>query len=765
MPGYNRRGPRARSPQMDAPPQHPRGWNRRSALLLLGLGAGLAFVYRHLLTGHVIAGRDAFRIFIPDSALLLDYLRHRELPLWNPYVNLGQPFAATLQAQAFYPPHWLVAGLFGPVLGYTVGHVLHAALACAGTYRLCRALRCSSTAAAFAAAAFGLSPLFACLAGLRNIASSAAWSGFIALAALRLAEAPSVRRAGALAGFVALSFLCGSPETMAWQTVLAVLVLVTAAPRKPLALAAGAGAFAWGAALSALTAVPAVELALHSTRAAVGQGDQLTWSASWAQLVDVAWPFAELPRGPYWGPDQWLLLNIFAGTCTAALALVALRSSRRVEPFVLGAIAFAALSLGAHLPPAAWLLTHPPFSFFRYPAKYLVGVCFCLAVLAALGLDRLAVLARRVRPSPVRVGASLAGCMALLAGLPPLTRHPPFRAGAQDGAAWIALFLGGLAVLFFALPDGPRRPGRVRRAAAALGLLELGIVHLTQVASGSASPERLEAPSAMAQALPQPFTGRISVDVYGPDHGGSKMYEGVALREASRDVLIPNRFAEDHLRALEGYGAPEPHWVPEFNRSNTRAVFDLTGVQFYVRDGEAPFEDLTEVPVKPGLPHLYRSDTAMPRAFVVQQARVVPDGEALDFVTDEDEPARRTAYLAAGEPLNGEPCDSNARIVEEGAHFQRVEVDACAEGYLIVSDTFYPGWRAEVDGARATLYRADYALRAVRVTKGHHAVVFRYRPRSFAVGAALTAVALVGLAAALGRRAGARRAPPQQSPG
>jgi uncharacterized membrane protein YfhO len=55
-----------------------------------------------------------------------------------------------------------------------------------------------------------------------------------------------------------------------------------------------------------------------------------------------------------------------------------------------------------------------------------------------------------------------------------------------------------------------------------------------------------------------------------------------------------------------------------------------------------------------------------------------------------------------------------------------VQADAAQDGYLVVADTFYPGWSAEVDGSPAPMYRANLSIRAVPVTKGHHRVRFDY---------------------------------------
>jgi uncharacterized membrane protein YfhO len=59
---------------------------------------------------------------------------------------------------------------------------------------------------------------------------------------------------------------------------------------------------------------------------------------------------------------------------------------------------------------------------------------------------------------------------------------------------------------------------------------------------------------------------------------------------------------------------------------------------------------------------------------------------------------------------------------------QRLDVVAARDGYLVVSDTFYPGWKAFVDGKRVPIFPADVALRGLYITPGHHVVDFRYRP-------------------------------------
>ena len=73
-----------------------------------------------------------------------------------------------------------------------------------------------------------------------------------------------------------------------------------------------------------------------------------------------------------------------------------------------------------------------------------------------------------------------------------------------------------------------------------------------------------------------------------------------------------------------------------------------------------------------------------------------------------------------------------------------LQVNARENSLLVLSDTYYPGWRAFVDGEETKIYRADYAFRAIPLNAGTHQVEFVYDPTSFKLGAGVTILGILG---------------------
>ena len=85
----------------------------------------------------------------------------------------------------------------------------------------------------------------------------------------------------------------------------------------------------------------------------------------------------------------------------------------------------------------------------------------------------------------------------------------------------------------------------------------------------------------------------------------------------------------------------------------------------------------------------------------------------------------------------------------------RLETATAASGLLVLSEAYYPAWKAYVDGRPVPLYAADHVLRAVPVPAGEHTVELRYESWSLRVGilvSLIACLALIALAVAEARR-------------
>ena len=148
---------------------------------------------------------------------------------------------------------------------------------------------------------------------------------------------------------------------------------------------------------------------------------------------------------------------------------------------------------------------------------------------------------------------------------------------------------------------------------------------------------------------------------------------------------------------------------------------------------------------------VYERTTALPRAFFVTQAQFVSDGaSALAALRRPDFDPRREVILEG----QGEPFASAAFGQVEVESYQPNQVVlrafSNAPGFLVLADSYFPGWEATIDGQPAPIYRADGNFRAVELAGGQHQVVLKYSPVSFKLGLFTSLLGLTVVALLLG---------------
>jgi hypothetical protein len=154
---------------------------------------------------------------------------------------------------------------------------------------------------------------------------------------------------------------------------------------------------------------------------------------------------------------------------------------------------------------------------------------------------------------------------------------------------------------------------------------------------------------------------------------------------------------------------------------------------------------------------VYSNSNALPRVFVVDRQRTVAGDKAeLAAVTAPGFNGRGVAVT--DHPLPGiqqsggtatPPAGASARLASYGAEKVVIDATATDPSLVVLTDSFYPGWKATVDGKPASIERVDYVLRGVSIGPGHHTIVMRYQPASWRIGWIVSLVALLGLLGAL----------------
>jgi hypothetical protein len=152
---------------------------------------------------------------------------------------------------------------------------------------------------------------------------------------------------------------------------------------------------------------------------------------------------------------------------------------------------------------------------------------------------------------------------------------------------------------------------------------------------------------------------------------------------------------------------------------------------------------------------LMENANVLPRAYVAHEVVAAPsEDEALEAIQAETFDPRQSVVLEIPRDEEARPGNANRApgiSLAEIKHYEAtsvvIETRDAAPGWLVLTDTAYPGWRAHVDGAPAAIVTANYLFRAVRVPAGSHSVTFEYEPTSVRLGLALTAGAWVAILA------------------
>lgn len=705
------------------------------------------------------------------------------IPLWNPYLFGGMPFVAAMHGDIFYPTFWLRV-LIGTDAGMTWGFMSHLWLAGFGSYLFLRAYGLGFVPSLVGALAYQLGGPIAGYAspGHDGKLFVSALMPFTLLLLTRGIRDNRHWAWGILALVIGLTVLSPHPQLLqyhllvagAWALLLAFttphLDRVTALKRLGFAL----GAVILGAAIGAIQYLPLAEYTPWSPRAG-GRDYTYATSYSWPleELINVYLPQFSGILDKYWGRNGIHLHSEYLGVVVLMLAPLAFGAGgdarRTFRRFWFGVGVVALLwALGGSTP--FFYLVYaivPGTKFFRAPSTIMFVFAFAVAILAALGTERL--LAGKVRERYAYGWLIGAGGVALLAtagfftglakGLavaPSLIDVVEQNASAVTIGAWRSfLFVALAAVVVIALS---RQLLSAKQVTIALPLI-LGVDlwsierQYWMFSPPAAALYANDATIDYLKALKEPT--RVAV-IPLPDghpvarHDPTLMGDGLMIH----GIRSVTGYHGNELGRYQKMGKKEEGYSAVVNPSFWQLMnvgYLLTNTDSLPLDGvqrvAGPITNAAGTTVS-----LFKLPGEHPFAWVAPAMAKYPDDVVLSAVTQPTFGTYQVAIMDTSAALDAPPLTAlpaplalttTTADYRPGAFTVKLSAPAPAGSALVVSENFYPGWTATIDGQRAPVYRTDYVLMGVPLPAGATSVEFRFINATYPKGRTVTFAAIL----------------------
>jgi len=451
-----------------------------------------------------------------------------------------------------------------------------------------------------------------------------------------------------------------------------------------------------------------------------------------------------------------------------------------------------AMAMGKNTPIYPFVFEYVPgFGAFRSPARFILFYTFGISTLAGIGADRFRLTYRTQYVARLTVaGAAAMLAVSLLAGQMGLMIKPTFAPAFTHFA--ILLTLSAMLLLLYPAGGGPRNresadldprvarsplpPWAWRALVVSFILVDLALfaIPLTPAIEPALYTTTTDADRfLLARAdddrlfatYDYDYATKFNAYFDFSDWGSSDLMHWLSFRE----TLVPNlNFFSRSLSVNNDDPLVVGRWrdlmdvLRVVDWPSRQRLLRLMNVGYVL--AESPPSDLS--PVR-DVVHLYRLTESMPRAWVVSQARVIPGLDELltELIADSFDPTAvvllesgpNSSQLGeldlASEVTSVEPQSLPGTIsLREEWNSRTIDLVMSHPGYLVLAYTYYPGWRATVDGRLTEVLRANYAFMALPLEPGEHQVMLRYQPVSLVVGAVITGLSFLVVSGTAGLR-------------
>lgn len=714
---------------------------------------------------------DSLRQQYPWKMFYATQIKKGELPLWNPYAFSGYPLTANVQTGTFYPLNLLFI-FINPKIAWTILILIQPVLSVLFMYFFLRSQKLGQESSLLGGLGFAFMSFELFWMEQMIIGHTTLWLPLILLALQKMSEG---KKKWFLVGIIAtaLSIFGGYSQTSLYVLLVsASFLLLKVALEKDRAkktslFVFGTLVFILALGLSAIQLFPTWEIYKFSARE--GTFSESLYEKSLAPPRNIltllsADFFGNMATHNYWG-DQHTDFNHWFGCVPLMVTLTGLYLwyKKKIE---LG-VGKWFLIMGL----VAWIFSlQTPLGYFpmifKIPilstgvvARFLFIFQFCLVIVAAISLDKM------IKNKDLKISLKPALLLFLLTALLTITYFFLSKYSLNVYVLKISkvtyrnlvfssvTFGAGLFFLFLT------KFGALRRycfygliALTALEYLYLGNKYLPMAKKEYLFPEHPVFTYLQEKAGIDRFWGQAAtyVTTNFPTVYSLHYSDGY-------DSLFMKRYGEFVYSARNGQipaSIPRSDVNLDPNKEEWKykeKMLDLLSIKYILDKNDIPKENFEpelwkfpperyELLWQDGKFKIYENKKAYPRIYFAEKIIVKNNNQEIINELLKKDYKEKIAVLE--EEINPPPVESGGKIKLTVFSPNKMSMETVNEksGFLVLTDNYYPGWYARIDGKQTKIYRTNYSFRGIIVPKGEHKVEFAYEPDSLKVGFIITLV-------------------------
>ncbi len=712
---------------------------------------------------------DVARHIFPWKSFSTESIKKGEIPFWDPHNFSGNPLMANFQSAVFYPIN-LIFLLLPFLSAWTLYIFISPVLAAVFTFLFLREIKLSKIASCFGGLVFALSSYMVVWLEYGNIDHTFMWLPLGLLFTEKIIKGDGIRNNLYLIAALFMSILAGYIQGFFYiLTIIFVYYLAKNFQSKSFSFKKFIifiSTLIFPVFLTLFQTLPTLELFKLSTRSNYSLDQIKNLLNPWWYSITVVAPnfFGNPASNNHWFYGTYIERVSYFGTIPFILATFAvLNFKKRKEILIFAGIGILSFILSLDILFTKYFFQIPiPVLSTTVPTRMLSVFEFCGAILAAIGFDFLREkYNKKLFTSIVFVFVIIIISWIFVFSIGKIIKIDPINISISKKnlivPSVIILLFSGIIFAWF------------RKFKFSLVLIfVLTLIELFYFFDKITpfSPKEFVYPNTPVISFLQKNAGINRFWGYGSGYIESDFQtydntfspEGVDPIHIVRYATLLQASANGKLSAT--LARPDANLAPGFGSTNFKdnkyrqRLLNLLGVRYVLNKFGSDSPDFITFPdgvyrfiYHDGAYQIYENKEALPRIFLASKYTVEKnDQKILDKIFDTNFQLSQNIILEENlNPAAPLEKDNNAKVKINSYENNSVSISVSSKTnmLLFLSDTYAPGWKAEIDGKETRIYRADFAFRAVVVPSGSHVVVFSYIPESFILGLRISLVSLL----------------------